>query len=361
MKISDFIFQFPTCCGTRYDAICRVRIFVTKNQDIYAILTDLGEKNTGSSVTNTVEGIREHLILKGYISLDTNIIEHYEKSQYRNHTFDLVKFDDQNNPSWENTILPKIIDLTESTESEFEQHSFSIKRLFDEIEEIRYKMDPFIDEPYHEDFNIINRREDIYNNMLSKQTLQDAIDNNEIEQNLQALLKSDLSIIADIYSNPKEEYICFSEFPVNDGFVDFVLFSGRSRMDVTLIEIKGANYSLINKNQYQDFSAKTNQAVQQIKKRLGYITRNYEVFRKFTHDVRKEVESGATKYNSFVGPKGNNLYVDSNKDISLHTIVIGGRSKNDIEESELRHNYEYNQSPPIKIESWDSWLKKVQR
>lgn len=78
MKISDFIFRFPTCGRTRNDAICRVRLFSNSSQKLYSIFTDLGDKNTGSSVTNSVETIRENLILKGYINESFSVIEHYE-------------------------------------------------------------------------------------------------------------------------------------------------------------------------------------------------------------------------------------------------------------------------------------------
>lgn len=131
-------------------------------------------------------------------------------------------------------------------------------------------------------------------------------------------------------------------------------------MEVTLIEIKGANYNLINANSYENFSAKTTDAIKQINSRIGYIHRNYKDFKKFVHEIRISIESGNPKFNSFVGSKGN-LGVDPNKDIILSTVVIGGRSKDDLKESKLRHNHEMRQSPPIRIESWDSWIKKSRR
>ncbi len=228
------------------------------------------------------------------------------------------------------------------------------------LKKYRHDIDPFIDEPWPEAYEVINRREDILKNMLPISVLQEAIENGAMEIDLQNLIKSDLSILGDFYAHPSEEYVCFSEFPLNGGFIDFVIFSGVSKMNVTLIEIKGANYNLVNGNSYEDFSAKTNQAVQQIRKRLGYITRNYEEFRKFVHEVRSSVEAGEPKFNSFVGPKGK-LGVDPNKDIYLHTIVIGGRSKDDLNESRLRYEYERGQSPSIRVESWDSWIKKLKR
>lgn len=360
MKISDFVFRFPTCGITKNDAICRVRLFVTNSNIVYAVLTDLGDKNTGSSVTNSVEEIRSGLLNKGYINEETKIIEHYDGNYYGDGSFDFVTFDEHNRPNWKSIRLDSVCDVLDVAHEEFLTHSLEIPRLYDDIERVRHEIDPYIDEPWSESYDVINRRDDIQSKMLPEGKLAEAIEKNFNETDIQALIKSDLSIIGDFYAHPSEEYICFSEFPLSDGFVDFVMFSGRSRMDVTLIEIKGANYNLINRNSYEDFSAKTNQAVQQIRKRLRDITRNPEDFRRFVHEVRQAVESGETKYNSFIGPQGN-LQVDPNKDINLHTIVIGGRSKDDLKESRLRHDYERGSSPSIRVESWDSWVKKSRR
>lgn len=360
MKLSDFIFRFPSRGLIITESICRVRIFVSTELVTYAVLTDLGDKNPGPSVTNSVEHIREKLLEDGLITNKTHIIEHYEKSPLGNNSFDFVYFDNNNNPSWKSTSFDKISALISCNSDEFSIESLETPTIYNKIEVIRHTIDPHIGEPLHESSEVINRRADIAQNRLPHGVLTAAIENGASESKLQALIKSDLSIIGDFYSQPSEEYICFSEFPLSDGFVDFVVFSGRSRMDVTLIEIKGADYNLINGNSYEDFSAKTNQAAQQIRKRLGYIHRNYEKFREFVHNVRHTVEQGRIKYNSLIGPRGK-LGVDPKKDINLHTIVIGGRSKDDIHESRLRHEYERGTSPSTRIESWDSWIKKSKR
>jgi hypothetical protein len=338
MKVSDFVFRSNNFEGRRSDSLCRVRIFVGVENRIFSVITDLGEKNTGMSVTNSIEKIKKNLILKGYI----------------------VTFDKNNNPSWESINLKEILCQLLCDQFEFSICSLDIKYIYDEIEKIRHDIDPFIDEPWPEAYDVINRREDIQKGMLPISVLQEAIVNGSTEIDLQNLIKSDLSILGDFYAHPSEEYICFSEFPLDGGFIDFVIFSGVSKMNVTLIEIKGASYNLVNCNSYEDFSAKTNQAVQQIRRRLGYITRNYEEFRKLVHEVRHSVEAGESRFNSFVGPKGR-LGVDPNKDIYLHTVVIGGRSKDDLNESRLRYEYERGQSPSIRVESWDSWIKKLKR
>ena len=358
MKISDMIFQFPTSEYKVQDGLCRIRIFVN-DQHTYILITDIGSKSNTASITNNIELINQHLLRTGVILENTITIEHYEKSSYKSDAFEFVSFD--NGTKWEPTTFDNLKDTLGFETDEFDITTLSIQKHFDEIEKKRFAINPNIDTPIQEHIDIINRREDIKNGMITKNDIKTLVDQGAIEQTIQALIKQDLSVIADIYSNPKEEYICFSEFPVDDGSVDFVLFTGRSRMDVFLIEMKGANYNLINANSYQDFSAKTYQAEQQIRRRLGYITRNYQTFREFVHEIRIKVENGEKKYNSFLGPKGKKLEVDSDKDINFHTVVIGGRSKDDYHESTMRQDFENRISPPIKIESWDSWLKKVQR
>lgn len=360
MKVSDFIHRYKISDFYRYDFICRVRIFVGYDDKIFSVFTDLGEKSTASSVTNSVEDIRADLIEKGLISESTRVIEHYDNEYPEGGSFDFVSFDNNNCPKWRSSNLYKVCSILQCSTEEFIIPSLEIQRIYNEIEKIRYNIDHHIGEPWTESYEVINRREDIRSNMISKSSLQAAIDNGASETEIQGLIKSDLSIIGDFYSQPFEEYICFSEFPLGEGFVDFVVFSGRSRMDVTLIEIKGANYNLINGNSYEDFSYKTNQAVQQIRKRIGYITRKYEEFWYFVHQVREDIENGQSRYGSLIGPKGN-LGVDPQKDIVLHTVVIGGRSKDDIKESRLRHEYEMANSPSIRVESWDSWIKKLNR
>jgi hypothetical protein len=360
MKISDFIFEYPTNLGSAGKAICRARIFVPAPEAVWVVLTDLGEKSIGSSITNSIEDIREHLFTKGFITNKAKLIEHYESNSHRDDTFDLVSFSDGVTPNWKSMQLSEACTLIDSEEREFASKTTENARLFDEIERIRHAYNPFIDSPSLEDPKVINRRADIQEKMISKASVSSLVGSGATERELQALLKTDLSFFADIYAKPEEEYICFSEFPVADGAVDFAIFFGRSRMDVVLIEIKGADFFLINRDSYGNFSAKINEAAQQIRKRLGHVYRNLDEFRKFAHTLRARVESGKPAYNSLVGPRGI-LGVDPNKDINIHCVVIGGRGANDLEESRMRHDFERGTSPPIKIESWDSWLKKIAR
>lgn len=360
MKISDFVFQFPTSGLGRHDALCRVRIFLGASRKVVAVLTDLADMNPGSSVTNAVENIHKALVDRGFIGDDALILEHYDQERLGGQTFDWVRCNHGGRTEWQRAEVQEVCAALDCDESEFSCSSLEVKNIFDEVQRMRHRVDPHIGEPWSESFEVINRREDIARQMVPTSVLWDVVNQCEGERVLQSLIESDLSLLGDYYSDPKEEYVVISQFPLDGGYVDFAVLSGRSRMEVTLIEIKGADYKLINGNSYQDFSAKTNQAVQQIRRRLGYVTRHYEAFRNHVHQLREAAENNEEGLVALVGPQGR-LGVDPDKDVNIHTVVIGGRSVDDLNESRLRHEYERGNSPSIRVESWDSWLKKVPR
>ena len=131
-------------------------------------------------------------------------------------------------------------------------------------------------------------------------------------------------------------------------------------MDVTLFEIKGAEFDLVNKGHYDKFSAKIDIAIDQIRKRSRHIIDNIQEFRVRTHQTRQSVEDGKLLHNSLLGPAGS-LEVDPDKDINIRFVVIGGRTRDDLEESRKRHDVERSTHPPIRVESWDTWLRKIRR
>lgn len=108
-----------------------------------------------------------------------------------------------------------------------------------------------------------------------------------------------------MYAFPSEEYIVVPELKIEEGFVDYAIFSGRSRMDVTLIEIKGANFDLMGSTGYHNFSYKTNEALQQVRGRQGTIIRNYQKFRKYFHGIREMIETDKHKFEAFADQKEN--------------------------------------------------------
>lgn len=131
-------------------------------------------------------------------------------------------------------------------------------------------------------------------------------------------------------------------------------------MDVVLVEVKGADFHLVNSDSYGAFARNVNQAADQIRGRLGYIYRNLADFRSDVHRIRAAAEAGKEIHNAFLGPVFR-LGVDPNKDINIRTVIIGGRTRDDCSESAKRQDYESRFSPPIKIESWDTLLRKLQR
>lgn len=269
MKISDFIYRYSSHRGQIHDSLCRVRLFFSPSQGKSALLTDLGDKNPGASVTNSIESLQRSLIESGHIESNTRLVEHYEEGSYRHGTYDFVTFRN-GNPDWQSTTVAIAADTIGANESEISGCTLDDNRLVRQIEKLRMEVDPHLDRPYQESREVINRRADIQRNRFPLQQLRGLIESGAGEKDLQRLIQSDLSVLGEMYAQPDEEYLAFAEFPLDDGRVDFALFSGRSRMDITLIEIKGAEFFLTTSNSYSNLNAKFNEGRQQIARRLGY-------------------------------------------------------------------------------------------
>lgn len=363
MKISDFIFQYNSPIGLTGQGMCRVRIFAIEEGRVAAVLTDItsvGFESVGPSVTNSVEYIFKALVGRGLVPETVLIIEHYEDISWRGATFDIVSFSKNNSPSWESIDIEGVCARLRCDKAEFDDVTSRNPRLVSEIDRMRNSIDPFSGAPSLESADIVNRRSEIEARMLGRQVLEKTVESGAGETELHHLLKSDLSIFGEMYASPHEEYMCFTEFPVGDGFVDFAVFTGRSRMDVVLVEIKGANFNLVNAGSYGNFSSKVNEAIQQIRTRIGVVYRDMETFRRAVHKIRQRVESGESLYGSFVGPH-RRLEVDPDKDINIRSVVVAGRTKDDFEESRQRHDFEWSVKPPVRVETWDTFLRKLRR
>lgn len=356
MKILDVVHDFGNKRAGSCGGICRVRNYIGK-KGVVVLLTDLGELNDGQSVTNAVEIIVDSITSKGFVTQPSIFIEHYERGLDEFDTFDIVTLSPH--AEWSSIKKEEVWDLIACDASELAERSINNKSVFEQADQIRYQRDPFIDSVYIDESRVISRKIEIIDSMVAKGSIKELIEAGANEQELQKLIKTDLSLIAEAYV-VDDEYICFSEYPLAGGFVDFVVFTGRSRMDIILIEVKGANFNLVNSNHYGSFNHKVRDAAEQIQERLGVVYRGYECFRKDAHDRRKRVLSGDLIHNAFVGPQSVKQ-VDPNKDVSIRTIVIGGRTVNDLKESKKRHDYENISTPPIRIESWDTWLRRLKR
>ncbi len=325
MKLTDMIFSFQSASYIQFKGLCRVRTFINSIGNVFCLITDIGTMNPSASVTNSIERICKQVIAVGLVPPETKFVEHYESdfTGYNGTSLDLVSFDHDGFPNWKKIALTKAAEMFECDVEEFKDQTLENNRLMSEIQKLRYEMDTKMDFPYLDEPQVISRRYEIEANKIGKKQLSELVKNGATEQELSRLLKQDLSFFGEVYGHPNEEYICFSEFPLDDGFVDFVVFTGRSRMDIYLIEIKGANFNLVNNDHYEKFSNKVEEAASQIRNRLQKIYAHYENYRVDCHRIREKVESGNAVYNSFTGPMGK-LVVDPNKHVNIRTVIIGG-------------------------------------
>jgi hypothetical protein len=360
MKVSDFIFQYPRGRDPSFQGICRVRVFVVGRGQTVAMLTDLGHQNVGPSVTNAAESIMSALVKRGHVPPKCEFIEHYERTTISEAMFHTLSISPAGEPKWQELQPMEVVNVLGCAANELNSETLDDGRLVAEIGRLKQSLSPNEDLPRSESTNVILRRLEIEDSMVSKAELQAVVQSGATEREMLRLLHRDLSLLGEVYANPRDEYICFSEFPVGDGLVDFVVFTGRSRMDVFLIEVKGAGFNLINRNHYSEFSARVNEAAGQIRNRYRVIYNAYGEYRRAFHRVRAQAEKGKSVYGAFLGPD-TPLEVSPQKDVDVHGVVIGGRMRNDISESRKRHDFESHFTPHIMVESWDSWLNKLQR
>ncbi|SFP14356.1 protein of unknown function [Oscillibacter sp. PC13] len=358
MKINDFIFRFQVEACLSDAGICRVRLFVNQKAEVYAVLTEL-EENPSTSVTNAVELIWAQMLRAEKVPPQAAIIEHYS-SRFFPLTFDLVTLDKYGqHPSWKS--LPR---KTVETWLECGPEEFSAKpdrRVQAEIQQALEGIPSIRTFHYTEPPEISERRLEIAAHQHSRAELQALLDTQPTERALAAFLKEDPSLLAERYAYPSDEYICFSEFPVGDtGRADFALFTGRSRMEVYLIECKDGRHTLRRANHYGAFRAAVQEGREQLVRRAAWAEAHYGEFRRFVHAVRQAVEAGQQPYGAFPGPR-HRLQVDPEKDVELHLVFIGGRTSRDLEDSRARHREDGASRFQLSTETWDSWLGKLTR
>lgn len=354
MKISDFIFNYKKYNRGKLErhVVCRVQIYLSKNNKIFTVIIDLPESS--SSVTNDIENIIKELIEEGHSNKEHIFLEIDTSGNYHE-----VKIEN-NYPKWENIELEK--EFSDKDVIEIKESRNLDKKKKDKVDELLYQTDPRRNYREPHDNEYIKRKLKIEQNMKSKEELVEFIQSNPKEQELLKFFKQDLSFFGEVYASLEDEYIVFSEFPLNEKErVDFVVFHGRSRMNVTLIEIKGAKFNLYNQTGYEAENADITKAHNQIKKRLRYIYDNLKEFRKKCHQYREKAEKGELKEpKNLIGAKGK-LQVDPEKDIKIEAIIIGGRTVDDLKESSKRHNFEKNSVINTNLDSWDTWIKKLTR
>ena len=294
----------------------------------------------------------------GYVIPPATFIEHYERNEWTPDSFEKVVL--VPHTKWETLSRSQVMEMIGDENGELLDRSAINPRVVFQADRLLFRHNPFFGSRYPESNKVTRRRLEVIEGMISKASVEALVQSGSGEQELQRILKADLSIFGEAYAKPDDEYICFSEFPLVDGVVDFVVFTGRSRMDVILVEVKGAEFNLLNSNHYKSFNHKITEAAGQISQRLGVIFRDLNGFREKAHTIRQRAESGERIYNAFLGPRSK-LGVDPKKDINIRCVVVGGRTQNDLEESIKRQDYEAHTTPSVRVESWDTWLRRLQR
>lgn len=166
-----------------------------------------------------------------------------------------------------------------------------------------------------------------------------------------------LTLIAEAYAHPEDEYIIFKEYVLDhEHKVDFAVFTDRSKMLVKLIELKGADFNFINVD--ESLNEKISKAVQQVKRRFGFISKYPDKFRDDAIKRWQEVESGRQVFQSI---KGKDLECDPTKVVRHSGAVVGGLETKEVLESNLKYEMEVGASPFVKYDSWHSFARRLRR
>lgn len=355
MKICDSIYRYPT--GWRTDGLCRLRIFAGAERP-GVLLTDLGAKNPSCAVEGAISYIVSQLMRDGRLVAEAKLFIQ-EEDLYSCWELELQNGRYRDWDTWRKMQAAEVAVCLGCEGKELLHKTGEDRRLSLEIERIRHEIDPYLGMGWPEDPSRARRRLEIWENHVPKDRLASLVEKGASEQELAKLLKRDLSLLADAFAFPEEEYIVFAEFLIGTGRVDFAVFSGRSWMKVTLIEIKGADFPLVTQSGYCKLSSRIEVARSQLQQRQIVLLKQYELFRRQFHALRERVQQGERPYQALLGPAGR-LEVDPNKEVEVYYAVIGGRTVEDLRESEIRYVSEIP-TPKIHIESWDTFLRKLRR
>jgi len=210
---------------------------------------------------------------------------------------------------------------------------------------------------YNDSVACSRKREVIQSAQLPIEELQSLVHKRANERAFQKVIKDDLSFLADVFASSPDEFICLSEYPIGDRIVDYVVLTSRSRMEVYLIEVKGANFRTSKETHYGGMNNHIHDAVKQLTNHKIYIDQHYNDFRKQIHSTKASVVVGTYLGNCLLGPKGN-LFVDQDKDIILRFVAIGGTEGDGRRNSHECTVFE-NSHQNLSVYSWESFLRRV--
>jgi hypothetical protein len=194
MKTLDIVHQFNDGRTHVSLGMCRVRCFVGSTGTV-VLLTDLGDKNDGQSVTNAVEVIIKSLLDQGYIVPPATFIEHYERSEWSSESFDKITLTPH--VQWKKLNRNHVIKMIEYEDGELSDCSVTNPRIVAQADRLLFRHNPFIGSKYLESNEVMKRRLEIIKGMISKASVEALVKSKSGERELQCLLKIDLSIFGE--------------------------------------------------------------------------------------------------------------------------------------------------------------------
>lgn len=345
VKQLDQIFCYRRGGKPYSDGFCRIRIFHSDKR--YFLLTEVNG-NPGS-IINDFEFIQDSLFASQLITKEDIPISHLEKSVTGLPCFDFVTLRN-GNLFWDSITKNELLDKLQCDDDEFDCPTTDIPR----FTMLLSMLQESVEKHYPVQTGSTFWRKSRLNQF--KKSLTDLVDAKSGEQELQKFLKKSDNIhcFSQYFASPNDEYIIFSEFPIGNRVVDFLILSSRSRMQVILVEIKGADFNLSNHSGRQCFKEPIDTAMKQILEHKRYVRENMLTFSEQLHKQAQQVFNGNNKYNAHLGPSGL-LQVDPKKDVIYKYVIIGGSRVNDLLESKARHDWE-EEHKDVSLHSWQSWL-----
>src|SRR5262245_52271962 len=140
MKHLDIVHSFHDRRTRISRGLCRVRSFVASSATV-VLLTDLGDKNPGQSVTNAVELVIDSLLEQGLVIPPATFIEHYERDAWSADSFDLVT---TSPTAWTKLSRDEVLRLIGEQQAELDDRSTTNARIIEYADRLRFRRDPFV-------------------------------------------------------------------------------------------------------------------------------------------------------------------------------------------------------------------------
>jgi hypothetical protein len=192
--------------------------------------------------------------------------------------------------------------------------------------------------PRCEDPIVAERRAQIGREMVPAAVMRAIVAGGATRRELQGVLESDPSLVAEVYADPADAYLFFAPFPIDGVCADIALLSGRSATEVTLLEIKGTSSTVGPAD------------AARMEARLASIESHAAAVRRRMRGIRTRVERGERLYGVSTGPLGT-LASDPAGPIHVRLVMIGGRMTHLVPQPHSR----------IRLETWESWLRHLRR